>query len=111
MSIAFSMAKGDLSDFVFIRPKELAGAAIDGTWSCSGMVFDNFGKKVIEDFSITTKSGDNTEFKAYITPTQSEAFKVGGVYTFSIKLENGTTTPPISKATLLQIQVTANDSL
>lgn len=99
-SIDFTIYRGDTSDIVYTSPSTLDGAAMDGNWTCSSCVVDRSGDKVISDFSITTKTGDNTEFICYLTPTQTDNLAVTGdvsYYTWVIQLANATTTPPFSK--------------
>lgn len=109
MSVAeYSIQKvyiGDLTDLVYLAPSVLEGATIDSNWSCTQRVVDPNGVEVIASTAVTEKSTDNTEFKVYLTPTQTGAFTTTGDYTWYIQLSNSTLTPPFVKETHLVLRV------
>lgn len=99
---------GDTSDYIYVSPSTLAGAAMDVNWTCSACVIDRAGAKTIADFVITEQTGDGTEFVCYLTPTQTATLTVSGTYTdynFVIQVVNTTTTPPYKKEAQYSLRV------
>lgn len=104
----YTFRTGDTSDFIYIRPLGLDGAVIDGNWSCSQVVKDLDENVVIAEAAVTTKSTDTTEFKCFLTPTQTANLQPSGKYqeyTWMIQLSNSTLTPPIVRETHIRIGV------
>lgn len=111
MSIDFNLVKGDISSFVYVRPKALNGAVLTGDWTCTGLVYDWTGRKVIDEFAITEQSADNTEFKAYLTQAQTALLSKTGDYFFVVRLDNQVSIPPITKASILTMAVNSKTFL
>lgn len=94
--IAFNLTKGNTSDIIYVRPSILNGATLDCNWTCSSTVTDDAGNIVVDEFSVTDKSADNTEFKAFLTPSQTLQLSTNNSeYVWSIQLRNPVLSPPI----------------
>ena len=100
---------GDTTDIVYIRPSALDGAAMDGNWTCSQQVNDESGNEVIGEASVTEKSSDDTEFKVYLTPSQTGTLSGSGntytLYDWVIQVVNDSASPPYRKETHLSLRV------
>jgi len=105
-TIALTIHKGDTTDIVYVRPSLLDGATLDGNWTCSQAVTKD-GTQVITTVAVTTKSTDNTEFKCFLTPTQTDTLTVGE-HIWTIQLANPTLTPAIIKEIQLRMSVTTD---
>jgi len=99
-SVIFKIHRGNTTDVVYVRPSVLDGATIDANWSCKTAVVNTAGDVLVDTTTITAKSADDTEFKVYLTPTQTNALNPDSgyqEYIWVVQLENTTLTPPIKR--------------
>lgn len=105
----FTIASGDVTDFIYVRPSVLEGGVIDANWTCSTHVIDDRDNIVVASTAITEKSGDNTEFKVYLTGAQTAALGNNGPrvteYTWIITMENTVLSPQQHRTLRLRLGV------
>ena len=92
--------KGDTGPIKNVYPEALDGAAMDSNWTCKIAVNDPGGNAIVAARAVTTKTGDNTKFVAYLTPSETAQLAVTGDYTDYeevIQLTNSTITPSFNR--------------
>ena len=94
----------DLTDIIYLSPSTLDGAAMDSNWSCKQRVVDTDEVEVISEVAVTEKSGDNSEFKVYLTGAQTGTLTAGD-YTWYIQIRNDVLSPPFIKEIHLILRV------
>lgn len=109
----FTVTRGDVSDFIYVRPSILDGGTIDGNWTCTAQVVKDNGNVVVDSYTVTEKSGDNTEFKVYLTSEQTQSIP-GGLgdrvheYIWMITLDNQLLTPANTRTLRLRLGVSGS---
>ena len=104
-----TVTRGDITDFIYVRPSILDGGVIDGNWTCTTKVMRSSGGTVIQEFNVTEKSDDNTEFKVYLTGQQTQKLTTNASqvqeYVWLITLSNSVLSPENTRTLRLRLAV------
>ena len=94
----YTMTQGDSSK-VFKITIEIGGVVqtLDADWNCQVVVSDKLGSGQVKKIDkVSDKSGDNSEFWAYLTPDESATLEVDN-YRLTFEITNPTLIPPFKR--------------